>query len=63
MNFTKHLSGKRLLILFLTSLALSFSAKAQIPTFSEILKQYYDTDNIVFKSAERSTPYGQQFVS
>ena len=61
MNFTKHLSGKRLLILFLTSLALSFSAKAQIPTFSEILKQYYDTDNIVFKSAERSTPYGQQF--
>ena len=61
MNFTKHLSGKRLLILFLTSLALSFSAKAQIPTFSEILKQYYDTDNIVFRSAERSTPYGQQF--
>ena len=41
-------------------LAFGFNANAQIPTFNEILKKYYNTDNIVFKSAERATPYGDQ---
>ena len=57
---TRKSATKRFVLLFLTLLALGFKANAQIPTFSEILKQYYNTDNIVFKSAERSTPYGQQ---
>ncbi len=66
MNLKKHLSRKiakeaRSLLMLLTFLTLGFSVKAQVPTFTEILKQYYNTDNIVFNSAERSTPYGQQF--
>ena len=53
--------GKRFLILFLTFFALGFTANAQIPKFTEILKQYYNTNNIVLKTTSQTPPYGQQF--
>lgn len=58
---TRKAAAKRFVLVFLTLLALGFKANAQIPTFSEILKQYYNTDNLILKSSSRSTPYGQQF--
>ena len=58
---TRKAAAKRFVLMFLTLLALGFKANAQIPTFSEILKQYYNTDNLILKSSSRSTPYGQQF--
>ena len=58
---TRKSAAKRFVLLFLTLLALGFKANAQVPTFSEILKQYYNTDNLILKSSYRSTPYGQQF--
>ena len=60
-NLSRKAVAKRFALLFLTLLAFGFNANAQIPTFNEILKKYYNTDNIVFKSAERATPYGDQF--
>ena len=57
---TRKSAAKRFVLLFLTLLALGFKANAQIPTFSEILKQYYNTDNLILKSSSRTTPYGQQ---
>ena len=60
-NLSRKAVAKRFALLFLTLIAFGFKANAQVPTFDEILKQYYNTDNIVFKSAERATPYGQQF--
>ena len=60
-NLSRKAVAKRFALLFLTLIAFGFKANAQVPTFNEILKQYYNTDNIVFKSAERATPYGQQF--
>ena len=57
---TRKAAAKRFVILLLTLLTLGFKANAQIPTFSEILKQYYSTDNLILKSSSRSTPYGQQ---
>ena len=62
--FTKQSSkavAKRFAFLFLTMLAFGFTANAQIPTFNEILKKYYNTDNLILKSSSRATPYGQQF--
>lgn len=58
---TRKAAAKRFVLVFLTLLALGFKANAQIPTFSKILKQYYNTDNLILKSSSRSTPYGQQF--
>ena len=33
--------ARRFVLLFLTFIAFGFTAKAQIPTFDEILKKYY----------------------
>ena len=58
---TRKVAAKRFVLLFLTLLVFGFKANAQIPTFTEILKQYYNTDKLTLKSVSRSTPYGQQF--
>ena len=60
-NFSRKGIGKRFLILFLTFFALGFTVNAQIPKFTEILKQYYNTNNIVLKTTSQMPPYGQQF--
>ena len=61
-NLSRKAVAKRFALLFLTLIAFGFKASAQIPTFDEILKKYYNTDNIVLKAnAERATPYGDQF--
>lgn len=60
-NFSRKGIGKRFLILFLTFFALGFTVNAQIPKFTEILKQYYNTNNIVLKTTSQTPPYGEQF--
>ena len=62
--FTKQSSktvAKRFAFLFLTMLAFGFTANAQIPTFNEILKRYYNPQDLVVKATAQTPPYGQQF--
>ncbi len=58
-NFSRKGVAKRFVFLFLTLLTFGFTSEAQIPTFTEILEQYYNVENIVL-TANRATPYGEQ---
>ena len=60
-NLSRKAVAKRFALLFLTLIAFGFKANAQVPTFNEILKQYYNTDNLVVRTTAQTPPYGQQF--
>ncbi len=60
-NLSRKTVAKRFALLFLTLFAFGFKANAQIPTFNEILKKYYNTDNLVVRTTAQTPPYGQQF--
>ena len=58
---TKKAVTKRFVMLFLTLLTFGITVNAQIPTFTEILNQYYNPQDFVIRTTAQTPPYGQQF--